>query len=157
MGRVLQALPTRPEGDDWWKVICLPEAAQGDEPTLPEELLAVADRIFDADQTARTQLERRAELAAERETLLEYQRRIDRRNLARQRIVDDAAGARERIAAFDTANAQLIDDAEQERRDILRDAPIRTAYDEFLTYLRRFKNELPGMLIEGLGDLARDL
>lgn len=157
VGRHLEALPARPEGDGWWMGVYLPESGQGDGPASLEQLLAVADRVSAADETTRAQLERRAELAAEREDLLARQRHIDQRKQSRQRIVDDAAAARESIAAFDTANARCIADAEQERLDILRDAPIRAAYDAFLPYLRRFRNELPGMLIAGLGDLARDL
>lgn len=157
VGRHLEALPARPEGDGWWMGVYRPEGGQEAGPASLEQLLAVADRIAAADQTTRTQLERRAELAAERENLLTRQRDIDQRRQIRQRIIDDAAAARENIAAFDTANERLIADAEQERLDIHRDAPIRTAYDAFLPYLRRFRNELPGMLIEGLGDLARDL
>lgn len=157
VGQYLQLLSARPEGDDWWKGVYQPEAGQEDGPASLEQFLAVADRISGADQTTRAQLERRVELAAEREDLLVRQRHVDQRKQTRQRIVDDAAAARLSIADFDTANARLIADAEQERLDILRDAPIRAAYDAFLPYLRRFRNELPGTLIAGLGDLARDL
>lgn len=157
VGQHLQALLARPEGDDWWKGVNLLEAGQEDGPASLEQFLAVADRISAADQTTRVQLERRVDLAAEREDLIARQRYVDRRKQTRQRIVEDAAAARSNIDDFDTANAHLFADAEQERRDILRDTPIRAAYDAFLPYLRRFRNELPGMLIAGLGDLARDL
>ncbi|MGO4390220.1 AAA family ATPase [Variovorax sp. M-6] len=157
VGRHLVALLARPEGDGWWMDVYQPKAGQEDGPASLEQLLAVAERVFIADQTIRAQHDRRAELAAEREDLLARQRHFDQRKQARQRIVDDATAARESIAAFDAANARLIADAEQERLDILRDAPVRDAYDMFLPYLRRFRNELPGMLIAGLGDVARDL
>ncbi|MDM0039788.1 AAA family ATPase [Variovorax sp. J22G21] len=155
--RHLEELPARPAGANWWMGVYLPEAGQDDGPASLEQLLSVADHVSATDQNTRAQLERRVELAAEREGLLARQRHIDQRNQTRQRIGDDAAAARETIAAFDVTNARLIADAEQERLDILRDAPIRAAYDAFLPYLRRFKNELPGMLIAGLGDMARDL
>ncbi len=157
VGRYLQLLPPKPEGDGWWRGVYPAEAAQEEGEATFEQLLALADRVFAADQITRAQLERRTELAAERDDLLARQRQVDQRTLARQRIVDDAAAARESIAAFDIANAQLITEAEQERLNILRDAPIRAAYDVFLPYLRRFRDELPGLLIAGLGDLARDL
>jgi hypothetical protein len=157
LGQYLQALPAQPEGDDWWKGIYLPEAGQEGRPTVLEQLLAVADRVAAADQTTRAQLERRVELVTEREDLLTRQRYVDQRKQTRQRIVDDAAAARLNIANFETTNARLIADAEQEQLDILRDAPIRAAYDAFLPYMRRFRNQLPGMLIAGLGNLARDL
>lgn len=157
VGRHLLALSQQPKDNDWWKACYLPLAGQEDGPTFLEQLLAVADRVSAADQTTRAQLERRVELAAERDDLLTRQRHVDQRKQTRQRIIDDAAAARTSIADFDTINARLITDAEQERIDILRDAPIRAAYDAFLPYLRRFRNELPGTLIAGLGDLARDL
>ena len=156
-GLYLRSLPARPADDDWWRGVYVPEAGQAGAPPSLEQLLAVADRVSAADQTTQAQLERRTELAGEREDLLAVQRHVDQRKQARQRIVEDAAAARESIAAFDLANARLIADAEQERLDILRDGPIRAAYDAFIPYLRRFKNELPGMLIAGLGNLARDL
>lgn len=157
VGRQLEALPARPERDGWW--VAFYEQGDGQErgPVALERLLTVADRIFAADQTTRAQLQRRAELAAEREDLLVRQRHIDQRKQAYQRIVDDATASRESIATFELANERLIADAEQERLDILRDTPIRAAYNAFMPYLRRFRNELPGMLIAGLGELARDL
>lgn len=157
VGQHLQVLTAWLESDDWWKGGYLPETGQEDVPAFPEQILAVADRVSAVDQTIRVQLERRVELAAEREDLLVRQRHVDQRKQTRQRIVDDAAAARSSISDFDTANAQLITGAEQERLDILRDAPIRAAYDAFLPYLRRFRNELPSMLIAGLGGLTRDL
>lgn len=155
--QALPAMPARPAGDGWWRGVYLPETGHDDGPPSVEQILAVADRVSTADQTTRAQLERRAELAGERDDLLALQRHVDQRNQVRKRIVDDAVAARESIAAFDVANARLIADAEQERLDILRDAPLRTAYDAFILYLRRFRNGLPSMLIAGLGDLARDL
>ena len=156
-GRRLQTLLAQPERDGWWKEGDLSEVEQEDGSASLEQLLAVADNVSGADQTTRTQLERRTQLIAERDDLLARQRHVDQRTLARQTIVDDAVASRANIAAFDTANARLIADAEQERLDILRDAPIRAAYDAFLPLLRQFRNELPGTLIAGLGGLARDL
>lgn len=155
IGRHLRNLPPSP--DDWWKDVYLPDAGQEGRPPSLEQLLALADRVAVADQTTRAQLERRAALAAEREDLIARQRHIDQRRLARERIVADAAAARTSIAAFEETNSRLIEGAEQERLDIIRDAPIRAVYEAFLDRLRQFRGELPGMLIAGLGDVARDL
>jgi len=157
VGRFLEAIPARPEGEGWWMGVYLPEAGQEEGPASLEQLLGVADRVAAADATTRSQLEGRAELASERDDLLARGRNVDQRKQIRQRIIDDAGTARENIAAFDAANERLIADAGQEGLHIQRDAPIRAAYNAFLPYLRRFRNELPGMLIAGLGDLARDL
>ncbi len=157
VGQYLQRLPVRPEGLHWWQEVYLPHAGQQGRAASLDQLLAVVDRAAAADQTTQMQLGRRAELAAEREDLLARQRYVDQRMQVRQRIVDDAIAARLNIADFETTNARLIAEAEQERLDTIRDAPIRAAYNAFLPYLRRFRNELPGMLIAGLGELARDL
>jgi recombinational DNA repair ATPase RecF len=157
MARFLEAIPVRPEGDGWWLDVYLPEAGSANGPPSVAQLLAVADRVSAADKTTSVQLERRAELVRERDDLLARRRHIDQRRQLRQRIVDDAAAARLSIAAFDTTNERLIQEAERERQDIERDAPIRAAYNAFLPLLRRFCNVLPGMLIAGLGDLACDL
>lgn len=154
IGRHLEAILAREEGDRWW---IISEAGQEGAQLSLEQLFALADRVSAADEITRVQLERRAEFVAERDNLLVRQRHIDQRKQARQSIVDEAVAARTNIAAFDTANAPLMAEVEQERLNILRDAPIRTAYNAFLIYLQRFKNELPGMLVAGLGDLARDL
>jgi hypothetical protein len=131
VGRYLEALPARPEGVGWWMGVDLPEAVQDGGRASLEQLLSVADRIATADLATRGQLERRTALAAEREDLIVRQRHIDQRRQVRQRIVDDAAAARANIEAFEAANARLIEEAEQERLDILRDAPIRAAYDAY--------------------------
>ncbi|MES2974188.1 MAG: AAA family ATPase [Pseudomonadota bacterium] len=158
VGTFLAQLPARPEGDAWWTGVLSRDAGQDNSPTPSlAQLLALTTEVESADAKARAQLEQRQELGRERADLLERRRHIDRRDLARQRIVDEAATARINIAAFDVANERLISEADQERQDMDRDAPIRAAYDAFLPMLRRFKNELPGLLIAGLGDLARDL
>lgn len=157
VARFVEALPARPQTEDWWLPVYLPEAGGIDAAASLEQMLAVADRIAQADARAREQLIRRADLVRERNDLLARQRHIEQRRQARQAIVDGAATARRNMEAFETTNERLIREAEQERRDMERDAPIRAAYDAFLPALRRYRNELPGLLVAGLGDLARDL
>lgn len=157
VGRYLETLPARPDAAGWWMGVYQPDAGDEGRPASIAQLLEACDRAAEADETTRQQLEQRTALAAEREDLISRQRHIDQRRQARQRITEDAAAARANIQAFDSANARLAEEAEVERLAILRDAPIRAAYDAYLAYLRRFRNELPGLLIAGLGELARDL
>lgn len=157
LGRYLGAMPVRPETDGWWTGVYQADAGEEGRPASLVQLLAACDRVTAADEATRQQLEQRNALAAERENLIARQRHVDQRRQARQRIVEDAAMARANIEAFDAANAGLVEEVETERLAILRDAPIRAAYDAYLPYLRRFRDELPGMLIAGLGDVARDL
>lgn len=157
IARFVEALPARPATDVWWKAVYAPPREGGEEASLVDQMLALADEIALSDETIRRQLEQRAALIGERNDLVDRQNHIGRRQGVRQAIVDGAATARQHIDAFNAANERLIADAEQEALDIVRDAPIRTAYDGFLPLLRRYRNELPGLLVVGLGDLARDL
>lgn len=157
LGRYLGVLPVRPDTDGWWVGVHQADAGEEGRPASLAQLFATCERVAAADEATRQQLEQRNALAAEREDLIARQRHVDQRRQARQRIAEDAAAARANIEAFDTANAGLLEEVETERFAILRDAPIRAAYDAYRPYLRRFRNELPGMLIAGLGDLARDL
>lgn len=156
-GTHLAAILTQPSYDGWWNGVYMPQTAPDQSVMTLEPMLALADQIYNVDQVTRGQLESRASLAVERDDLLECQRYIERRDEVRRRIVSDASASRERIAAFEEANARLIADAATEQANILRDTPIVIAYNEFLTYLRLFRNELPGMLIADLGESARDL
>lgn len=156
IGRYLSGLQA-PRGDEWWKDIYAPKAgADGSTPTLAQ-LLEIADRIEAQDQATRLQLQERQNVVNERDRLLDWQRQIQERDLRRQRVGEEVAAARARIAEFDVANALLIQQAEQEGQNIERDRPIKAAYDQFLPMLRRFRNQLPGVLMTGLNDLARDL
>lgn len=153
----VEALPARLDAKGWWMPLYQSSREGTDLPSLLDDMLTLADRIAETDEATRQQLDRRAELIRERNGLAERQRHIEERRRLRQAIIDGAATARRNIATFEEANERLISDAAQEQRDIERDAPIRTAYDGFLPMLRRYRNELPGLLVVGLGDLARDL
>lgn len=157
MGRYIDRLPRRPRGDGWWTDIYEADAGGGDDVPSLEQIATVADEIAQRDMAARTQLQEREALVKERDRLIECQRYIDARDGERTRAVNAAAEARTRIAQFEDANARLIEQADQERTDIERDAPIKAAYDEFLQYLRQFRDQLPSMLIAGLNDVATEL
>lgn len=157
VGRYIGHLPTRPRGDGWWTDIYAADVGgEGGVPSL-EQIAAVADEIEQRDAAARTQLQEREARVKERDGLIECQRHIDARDGERARIVSAAAEARTRIAQFEEANAELIARADQEQKDIERDAPIKAAYDDFLQHLRQFRDQLPSMLIAGLNDVATEL
>ena len=157
IGRYLNELPQPPRADRWWQDVYAPEAgADGGTPSLTQ-LLQFADRIEAQDQATRRQLQERQNVVRERDELLGWQREIHDWDLHRRRVGEEVAAARTRIAAFDAANARLIQQAAQEAQNIERDRPIKTAYDQFLPMLRRFRDQLPGVLMTGLNELARDL
>jgi recombinational DNA repair ATPase RecF len=157
VGRYLNALPQAPRGDRWWQDIYAPEAGADDGTPSLTQVLEFADRSEAQDQATGRQLQERQNVVRERDRLQDWQREIYERALQRQRVGEEVAAARARIAAFDAANARLIEQAAQERQNIERDQPIKAAYDRFLPMLRRFRNQLPGVLMTGLNELARDL
>lgn len=157
VGRYIGRLPRQPRGDGWWMDIYAAAAGSGDDVPSLEQIAAVVDEIEQRDGAARTQLQEREALAKERDRLIECQRYIDARDGERTRTVNAAAEARTRIAQFEEANAGLIAQADQEQKAIERDEPIKAAYDDFLRYLRQFRDQLPSMLIAGLNDLAMEL
>lgn len=156
-GRYINGLPRQPRGDGWWTEVYAADAGSEDSVPSLEQIAAVVDEIEQCDAAARTQLQERDALVKERDSLLEYQRHIDARDRERLRIVNAAAEGRARIAQFEEANTVLIAQVEQEQKDIERDQPIKAAYEDFLLFLRRFRDQLPGMLIAGLNDLAMEL
>ncbi|SFT72899.1 AAA family ATPase [Paraburkholderia aspalathi] len=157
VGQYLARLPRQPQGDTWWTEIYAPAAInEGIAPSL-EQIAAVGDEMEQRDVAARAQIDERAARVRERDGLLECQRHVEARDLQRKIIVDAATEARTRIEQFEVENAALITEADQERRDIERDEPIKAAYDDFLRQLRGFRDQLPGLLIAGLNDLTMAL
>lgn len=159
VGRYIAGLDQAPRADRWWQDIYAPVRGDGEqgEPVSLEHVLEWAARIEERDQVAQRQAQERQALVQERDRLLQWQRQILAQDHVRKSVIDEIAAARGRIARFDEDNAALIQRAEQERQNIERDRPIKVAYDRFLPMLRRFRNELPGLLMTGLNDLARDL
>ncbi len=116
--------------------------------------MAVAERVAVQDARSLLAHQERQRNITERDRPNAFQLSVQTQDLKRQHLVDSVAAAKGRIAAFDEDNATLIRDVAQEARDIERDAPIKTAYDRFLSLLRTYRDELPGTLMAGLNDAA---
>ena len=130
--------------------------AEFEDPSL-YEILALVDRVADQDTNTRQLNEVRQPNVVERDRINEYRLRAQAQDTARQQLVTSIQAARLRVEAFDQANAQLITDVATEAANLLRDTPIKTAYDRFLVLLRRYRDQLPGTLMAGLNNLATDL
>lgn len=159
VGQYLAGLAAEPVGD-WWAAVYTArpeqEAAAVIVPTL-EQILAVADRVAHQDTESQLARQERDRNIAERDGLNKFHLLIQAQDLKRQQVVDGVAAARGRIAAFEVDNAALIRDVAQEGLDIARDAPIKGAYDRFLTMLKDYRNQLPGTLLAGLNETAMNL
>jgi recombinational DNA repair ATPase RecF len=157
VAQYIRGLPRQPRGDTRWMDVYLPEAGpDGGTPTV-DQIMAIVDTIEEADTAARRRLDERTAAVQERNDLLARQAHIRERALRRELLVQQAADARARMVAFDEQNMRLIQEAETERQSIERDRPIKVAYDAFLPYLRRFRDQLPGMLMAGLNEQAMEL
>jgi hypothetical protein len=159
IGRYLAGLAPEPTGE-WWTAVYPAKAqqggAEGDAVTL-EQILVVADRVAAQDAASALARQERQRNITERDSLNGFRLSIQAQDLKRQQLAEAVGTANRRIAAFDADNAQLIRDVAQETQDIARDAPIKVAYDSFLTLLRRYRNQLPGTLMAGLNDAAMNL
>jgi recombinational DNA repair ATPase RecF len=160
VGRYLAELATE-AAEDWWATIYPAQPAQetsaaADGVTL-DQILAVADRVAAQDAASLVARQERQRNIAERDRLNDFRLLVQAQDLKRQQLVDGVVAARGRVGAFDTANAELIDEVAQETLDIARDTPIKAAYDRFLAMLRDYRNQLPGTLMAGLNDAAMNL
>lgn len=148
------ANPQVDQGRAWWK--------EGYEPdnsgkSLAQQAVDWAVTLEESDTIARQRIADRQLLIHERDRLNQASIRVATMAANRQQAVEVIAAARTRIAAFDTANTILIQAASREAENIARDGRIKTAYDQFLTYLRRYRAELPGTLMAGLNTVAMEL
>lgn len=156
IGRWALQLPAEPAGRWWADIYPQALAEPRGSPSL-DEILAVVDRMTAQDEASKAAQRDRQPHIEERRRLNEFQLKVQAQDLKRQQQEADIEAARNRINAFDETNAVLIAQAEQEKLDIARDTPYKTAYDRFLGALRSYRDQLPGQLMAGLNDAARDL
>ncbi|HGQ7767818.1 TPA: AAA family ATPase [Pseudomonas aeruginosa] len=156
VGRWALLLPAEPAGRWWTDIYPQPPAGSRGLPSL-DEILAVVERMTAQDEASRAAQRDRQPHIDERRRLNDFQLKVQAQDLKRQQLQADIEAARERIKAFDDTNAGLIEQAEQEKLDIARDRPYKTAYDRFLVALRAYRDQLPGQLMAGLNDAAKDL
>lgn len=149
-------LPDEPAGR-WWSCIYPQTVAIQDAPPPLDEILSVVDRMAAQDDASLRAQQDRQPHVTERRRLNEFQLKVQAQDLKRQQLQENVEAANSRINAFDETNAELIAQANQEKLDIERDTPFKGTYDRFLVELRSYRDQLPGQLIAGLNDAAKDL
>jgi len=122
-----------------------------------ERLLKIGDRIAIQDVASWEAHQKRQQHIDERKRLDEFRLKVQLQELKRTQLRDSIDAAKGRIDAFDVDNEELIIQADQERRDIDRDAPLKTTYDRFLDEIRTYRAQLPGQLMAGLNETAMAL
>jgi len=138
----------------WWKDAFQPDSSGK---SFAQQAVDWAATLEAGDTVARQAIANRQLLIQERDSLNQARIIVATMAANRQQTVEAIAAARARIAAFDAANSILIQAASREAEDIVRDSRIKTTYDQFLRYLRRYRSELPGTLMAGLNTLAMEL
>jgi len=149
-------LPDEPAGR-WWSCIYPQTVAIQDAPPSLDEILSVVDRMAVQDDASLRAQQDRQPHVTERRRLNEFQLKVQAQDLKRQQLQENVEAANSRINAFDETNAELIAQANQEKLEIERDTPFKGTYDRFLVELRSYRDQLPGQLIAGLNDAAKDL
>lgn len=141
----------------WWLDIYPATAEARQVNNLLSQLYQIVELIFQQDEQSRQADQQRQLHISERRGLIQYQLLVQTQDLKRQQYLEGLQAAKQRIEEFDEVNAELIANAEQEKRSIERDRPHKTSYDLFLEELKLYRTNLPAQLMAGLNDATMDL
>lgn len=120
-------------------------------------LLGIAEIIEGVDGQAREVQAQRGALAQERDRLQQHQLEVERLRTMRGAADQDLAAARQTVVQFDEANRELIEAVAAEVAVVAHHQRIKAAYDGFLPEIQSYLAALPGVLLQGLGEQARQL
>ncbi|HHW1632075.1 TPA: AAA family ATPase [Pseudomonas aeruginosa] len=120
-------------------------------------LLQVTEIIERADAQAREAHALRGALARERDALDQHRLEIERLRTIRMTADQEMAAARQTVAQFDEANRELIESVATEVPVVAHHLRVKAAYDGFLPEIQAYLAALPGVLLQGLGEQARNL
>lgn len=120
-------------------------------------LLEIAALIEVADLQTREVHAQRVALTQQRDQLYAYRSEIERLKTLRTAAEQEVAAARLTVAQFDEENRELIQLAQNEIPVVVQHHRIKAAYDRFLPEIQGYLAALPGVLLQGLGEQARNL
>lgn len=147
------ALPVLPPtlADPWL------EAWVGGERLAWNALKGIAATIELIDARAREVHTQRSSLAQERDGLSKHQLEVERLRTMRATVDRELAAAQLTVNQFEDANRELIRAVEAEVPIVAYHQRIKAAYDGYLPELQSYLAALPGVLLQGLGEQARNL
>lgn len=120
-------------------------------------LLRIAEIIEGVDTQAQAVQAQRGELTQERDRLQQHQLEVERLRTMRAASEQDMAVARQTAAQFDDTNRALIQAVADEVPVVANHQRVKAAYDGFLPEIQTYLAALPGALLQGLGEQARQL
>lgn len=143
----------------------LPVAADGEwlQPWVDNDhrawktLLGLVASVERRDVESQQVMAQRQELVLERDRLDGYRSEIERTRTIRATSQQAALQARGEVAQFEEANRELVAEVAAEANVIAQHRVIKESYDGFLTALRQYLDGLPDLLLQGLGQQAKDL
>lgn len=122
-----------------------------------QTLLGLVASVEHHDVESRRVLAQRQELAQERERLDGYRSEIERCRTIRAASQQTVLQAQGEVALFEEANRELVAEVADEANVIAHHRVIKESYDGFLAAMMQYLEGLPGLLLQGLGQRAKDL
>jgi energy-coupling factor transporter ATP-binding protein EcfA2 len=122
-----------------------------------QTLLGLVASVERKDIQNQQVLAQRQELAQERERLDGYRSEIERCRTIRATSQQAVQQAQNEVAQFEEANRELVAEVAEEANVIAHHRVIKDSYDGFLVALKQYMDGLPSLLLQGLGQRARDL
>lgn len=120
-------------------------------------LQQIAAIIEASDVQARVAHAARAALTRQRDELNVHRLEVERLRTLRTAAEQEVAAARQTVAQFDDENRELIQLVANEIPLVAKHRRIKAAYDGFLPEIQAYLAALPGVLLQGLGEQARNL
>jgi energy-coupling factor transporter ATP-binding protein EcfA2 len=120
-------------------------------------LLSIASAIEQVDIQSSAILNQRTALTQERDRLIQFRYEIERLRTQRRAADIELAAAQATIIQFNENNRELLAAIEAEKPIVQLNQRIKLAYDAFLPVLQQYMAALPGILLQGLGEQARNL
>lgn len=122
-----------------------------------QTLLELVNFVEHRDVESQKILTQRHELATERNRLNGYRAEIEHCRTIRAASQQALQQAHAAVAQFEEANRELVAEVAAEANVIAHHRVIKDSYDEFLATLKLYLDGLPALLLQGLGQRARDL
>ena len=122
-----------------------------------QTFLELVNFVEQRDVESQKILTQRQELATERDRLNGYRGEIEHCRTIRAASQQALQQAQAAVAQFEEANRELVAEVAEEANVIVHHRVIRDSYDGFLATLKLYLDGLPALLLQGLGQRARDL
>lgn len=120
-------------------------------------LLGLIVAIEQRDAETQRVLAQRQDLAHERERLDGYRTDIERCRTIRATSLQALVQAQDEVEQFEVVNRELVAEVAAEATVIAHHRVIKDSYDGLLVALRQYLDGLPSLLLQGLGQRAREL